>query len=57
MHYNYCRIHKVLRVTPAMAVGVTDKLWTIADMVAVLEAGKGRIVHRLGFWAEGPNRS
>jgi IS1 family transposase len=39
MHYNFCRIHKMLRVTPAMAAGVTDKLWTIADMAAVLEAG------------------
>jgi IS1 family transposase len=37
MHYNFCRIHKTLRVTPAMAAGVTDKLWSIADMVAVLE--------------------
>ena len=40
MHYNFCRVHKMLRVTPAMAVGVTDKPWTIADMVAVLEARK-----------------
>jgi hypothetical protein len=38
MHYNFCRIHKTLRVTPAMAAGVTDRLWSIADMVAVLEA-------------------
>ena len=37
MHYNFCRIHKTLRVTPAMAAGVTDKLWSIADIVAVLE--------------------
>ncbi len=27
MHYNFCRIHKTLRVTPAMAAGVTDRLW------------------------------
>ncbi len=26
--YNLCRIHKSLRVTPAMAAGITDKLWT-----------------------------
>jgi hypothetical protein len=37
MHYNFCRIHKTLRVTPAMAAGVTDKLWSIGDMVKVLE--------------------
>jgi IS1 family transposase len=38
MHYNFCRIHKTLRVTPAMAAGVTDKLWSVADIVTVLEA-------------------
>jgi IS1 family transposase len=38
MHYNFCRIHKTLRVTPAMAASVTDKLWSISDIVAVLEA-------------------
>jgi hypothetical protein len=27
MHYNSCRIHKPLRVTPAMAAGVRDRLW------------------------------
>jgi hypothetical protein len=37
MHYNFCRIHKTLRVTPAMAAGVTDRLWKIGDMVQVLE--------------------
>jgi hypothetical protein len=29
MHYNFCRIHQTLRVTPAMAAGVTDRLWDI----------------------------
>jgi IS1 family transposase len=37
-YYNFVRIHKTLRVTPAMAAGVTDKLWEIGDLVAVLEA-------------------
>jgi hypothetical protein len=37
MHYNFCRIHKTLRVTPAMAAGVTDWLWSIDDMVKMLE--------------------
>ena len=36
MHYNFVRIHKTLRVTPAMAAGVTGKLWEIADVVALL---------------------
>src|SRR5208283_399785 len=28
MHYNFCRIHQTLRVTPAMEAGVTDHVWT-----------------------------
>lgn len=37
MNYNFCRIHKTLRVTPAMAAGVTSKLWEMSDMVKTLE--------------------
>lgn len=37
MHYNFVRIHQTLRCPPAMAAGVTNKLWDVADMVAVLE--------------------
>jgi hypothetical protein len=37
MFYNFVRIHKTLKVTPAMAAGVTDKLWEIGDIVQVLE--------------------
>lgn len=37
MHYNFVRIHQTLCCTPAMAAGVTAKLWEIADMVKVLE--------------------
>lgn len=38
MYYNFCRIHKTLRVTPAMAAGVTDRLWEVKDIVALIEA-------------------
>lgn len=37
MYYNFVRIHQTLKVTPAMAVGVTDKLWEMDDLVAMLE--------------------
>lgn len=37
MHYNFCRIHKSLRVTPAMAAGVTDRAWKIDDIVNLVE--------------------
>ena len=36
MHYNFVRIHQSLRVTPAMAAGVTDRLWSIEDLVGLL---------------------
>jgi hypothetical protein len=38
MHYNFVRIHQTLRTTPAMAAGVTKRLWEVGDMVEVLEA-------------------
>jgi hypothetical protein len=37
MHYNFVRIHQTLRTTPAMAAGVSDRLWEISDMVALLD--------------------
>jgi IS1 family transposase len=37
MHYNYVRIHQTLRVTPAMAAGVPKTLWTMDDVVKVIE--------------------
>lgn len=38
MYYNFVRIHGKLRTSPAMAAGVTDRLWEIADIVALVEA-------------------
>lgn len=34
MHYNFCRIHQTLRVTPAMEADVTDQVWTIEEMLS-----------------------
>jgi IS1 family transposase len=36
--YNFVKIHKTLRMTPAMAAGVTDKLWSMEDIVALIDA-------------------
>ncbi len=36
MYYNFVRIHQSLRITPAMAVGVTDTLWSLEDIVRVV---------------------
>jgi len=36
MHYNFCRIHKTLRVTPAMEAGVTNHVWTVEEMLQAI---------------------
>lgn len=36
MHYNFCRIHQSLRVTPAMVAGVADHVWDIEDIISLL---------------------
>lgn len=46
-HYNFCRVHETLRITPAMQLGVTDHIWTIGKLVdaaleGVLPAPGGR---------------
>lgn len=38
----FVRIHSALRVTPAMAAGVTDRLWEVADIAALIDAREGR---------------
>jgi IS1 family transposase len=38
VHYNWMRIHKTLRVTPAMAAGLTDKLMGWEDIIAIMDA-------------------
>jgi IS1 family transposase len=42
MHYNFVRIHQSLRMTPAMAAGVTKTLWSLTDMVRVIEEREDR---------------
>ena len=44
MHYNFVRIHQTLRVTPAMASGVTDRLWEIGDIIHLLEEREERLL-------------
>jgi IS1 family transposase len=35
-HYNFCRVHKTLRVTPAMGAGLTDHVWTLEELCNLL---------------------
>jgi hypothetical protein len=48
MHYNFVRIHQSLRITPAMASGVTQKLWSLTDMVQVIEDWEAVRTAKLG---------
>jgi hypothetical protein len=36
-HYNFCRVHQTLRVTPAMEAGLADHVWGIEELVALLD--------------------
>jgi IS1 family transposase len=38
MHYNFCRVHKTLRVTPAMEAGIADHPWSLEELVALLNS-------------------
>jgi IS1 family transposase len=44
--YNFVRIHKTLRVTPAMAAGISDRLWSMEDIVALIDAAEGPLKKR-----------
>lgn len=37
MHYNFCRIHQTLRATPAMAAGVSSHVWSLEELIGLLE--------------------
>jgi hypothetical protein len=44
MHYNFCRVHQTLRVTPAMEAGIADHIWSIEELVALVEGYRDRAV-------------
>jgi hypothetical protein len=48
MYYNFVRLHSKLRTSPAMAAGVTNKLWEIGDIVALVEAEEAKIDRKRG---------
>jgi hypothetical protein len=39
--YNFVRMHKTLRMSPPMAAGLTDKLWSMEDIAALIDAREG----------------
>jgi len=34
-YYNFCRIHRTLRITPAMEAGISDRVWDLAELLSV----------------------
>ena len=36
MHYNFCRVHQTLRITPAMEAGIANHVWTVDELIALL---------------------
>ena len=37
-HYNFCRVHESLRVTPAMEFGLTTHIWSVEELICAAEA-------------------
>lgn len=50
MYYNFVRVHKTLRMSPAMAAGVSDRLWEIGDIVALVEKAESRVDRKRGLY-------
>jgi len=44
VHYNFCRIHQTIRMTPAMAAGLSERVWELSDLVGLLEAEEVALV-------------
>jgi len=45
-YYNFVKVHSKLRMSPAMAAGVADRLWDIAEIVKLVEAAEARSTKR-----------
>ncbi len=48
MYYNFVRVHSKLRMSPAMASGVSDRLWEVADIVALVEQNERATLTKRG---------
>jgi hypothetical protein len=43
MWYNFGRVHQTLRITPAMAAGVADHVWTLDEVIGLLEVAERKV--------------
>jgi hypothetical protein len=37
LHYNFCRVHQTLKTTPAVAGGLADHVWKVAEIISLLD--------------------
>jgi hypothetical protein len=42
LHYNFCRVHNTLRITPAMEAGLADHVWSMEELLWILLEGRER---------------
>jgi IS1 family transposase len=51
-HYNFCRVHETLRITPAMQLGVTDHVWGVSELAAAAlsDGAQMQVKRALGAW-------
>ena len=50
MYYNFVKVHSKLRMSPAIAAGVSKRLWEIGDIVALVEAEEAKIDRKRGAY-------
>jgi hypothetical protein len=43
LHYNFCKIHQTLLVLPAMEAGIADHVWSVEELVALLESNQQQL--------------
>jgi IS1 family transposase len=55
VYYNFVKMHKTVRMTPAMAAGVTDTLWSMEDVVALIDAEAPKSGPRGPYKTKNPN--
>ena len=46
MHYNFCRVHQTLGTTPAVAAGVADHVWSLDELIGLLEDAESVKIRR-----------
>jgi len=42
-YYNFCRVHQILRVTPAMQARLADRVWSIEDVIGLLDGSRQKL--------------